>query len=224
MSLHLDWASHKAALHAVQNWHYSRCMPSSKTVKIGVWENDRFIGVVIFSRGACANIGKPYNLQQTEICELTRIALDKHEAPVSRIVRIAILFLKRSNPGLKLIVSYADPAQGHYGGIYKAGGWIYTGKTENKPTIRIKGRVRHTRSVSSVFGSSSLPWLRKHIDPAAEMVAQPGKHRYLFPLTKGIRGKVETLSKLYPECPASIDGDAPVSQTGQGGSIPTAGL
>jgi len=46
-SLHLDWCSHDAARHAVMRWHYSRQMPSCKLVKVGVWEDGRFVGAII---------------------------------------------------------------------------------------------------------------------------------------------------------------------------------
>ena len=35
--LHLNWASHQAALYACQKWHYSKSLPTGKLVKIGVW-------------------------------------------------------------------------------------------------------------------------------------------------------------------------------------------
>ena len=48
----LDWCTHKAAASACKYWHYSGCMPTGKTVKIGVWEDSQFVGVIIFSLGA----------------------------------------------------------------------------------------------------------------------------------------------------------------------------
>jgi hypothetical protein len=72
--LKIDWATHAAAKHAVENWHYSESMPAGKLIKVGAWENGRFVGVVIFGRGANNNIGKPYGLDQMAACELVRIA------------------------------------------------------------------------------------------------------------------------------------------------------
>jgi len=95
-------------------------------VKVGAWEDGKFIGVVIFSRGATPSLLNPFDLKQNEGCELTRIALTDHTSPVSRVVRLAMQFLKRSSPELRLIVSFADPGEGHHGGIYQAGNWIYT--------------------------------------------------------------------------------------------------
>lgn len=42
---------------------------------LGCWEDGRFIGVAIFSRCTNRNMGGPFGLETTEICELTRIAL-----------------------------------------------------------------------------------------------------------------------------------------------------
>ena len=83
VDLKLDWCSHEAAKYAVEKWHYSHSMPKSKLVKIGVWENRQFIGVIIFGSGASPQIGKPYQLRMTQICELVRVALHKHQSPVS---------------------------------------------------------------------------------------------------------------------------------------------
>ena len=120
--LKLDWCGHDAAKYAVEHWHYSECLPAGKLLKVGVWEAGLFIGAVIFSRGANNNLGRPFSLAQVEIAELTRIALTKHCAPVTRIVSIAFQFLRKNSPGLRLIVSYADPLKGHHGGIYQGGG------------------------------------------------------------------------------------------------------
>ena len=98
VDLRVDWCSYQAAKWAVEHWHYSRCMPAGKTVKIGVWENGEFIGVIIYSLGANNNIGKPYNLNMTEVCELTRVALSGHISEVSKIVTISqrMLVCKRT--------------------------------------------------------------------------------------------------------------------------------
>lgn len=129
--LRIDWATHEAAKYACINWHYSKCIPVGKLVKVGAWENGKFVGVVLFARGATPNLGSPYGLGQDECVELVRIALTKHEIPVSRIASLAMKFLHRSNTKLRLVVSFADQSQGHHGGIYQAGNWIYTGQGDS---------------------------------------------------------------------------------------------
>lgn len=203
-TLRLAWCSHHAALYAVERWHYSRCLPASKLVKVGVWEGDRFIGAVIFSRGSCPQIGASFRLKQTEICELTRVALDRHQTPVSRIIRIALKMLKQSSPGLRLVISYADCDRQHLGKIYQAGNWVYLGKTETDggtPRWKIHGRIMHGRTVGARGWSQNQEWLRKQIDPKTEPVYTLGKHKYAMPLDEGMRRFLQPLSKPYPNAP-----------------------
>jgi len=196
--LKIDWATHEAAKHACLHWHYSKCLPVGKLVKVGAWENGRFIGVVVFGRGATPNLGKPYGLGQDECVELCRVALNKHNAPVSRIMSIAIKFLHQKNSNLRLIVSFADASQGHHGGIYQAGNWIYSGQGGDAKFYMINGKLTHPRSIGMKGLVQNIHGAQK-LDPKARVVNVPGKHRYLMPLDKDIRKQIEHLSKPYPK-------------------------
>lgn len=225
-NLSIDWATHQAAKYAVESWHYSRVLPVPPLVKVGAWENGEFIGVVIFSRGANNNLLKPFGLSQTEGCELTRVALTKHKSQVSRIVRLAIQFLKRNSPELKLIVSFADPSEGHHGGIYQAGNWIYTGR--QPPTteyIAPDGKQWHGRMVSKdgrkkVQGKYRPCWRISQCSP----VEKPGKHRYLMPLDNEMKNYILPLAKPYPKRAGSDTKDTADLQSAKGGSTPTPAL
>jgi hypothetical protein len=194
--------SHEAAKYAVLNWHYSKAMPAGKLIKFGVWEDGKFIGAVIYGRGATPNLGKPYGLQQTEICELVRIALDEHKTPVTKIVAETLRRVRLSNPGLRLVVSFADPNQGHTGQIYKAGNWIFTGKSEASKFYKVNGKIMHPRTAYSL-GKNSLEWLIKNVDSKAEPVYKLGKLRFLFPLDKAMARK---LNKIAIEYPNAVEG------------------
>ena len=197
--LRIDWATHEAAKYAVENWHYSRSMPSA-SIKIGAWENGKFIGVVIFGRGAASEIGSPYGLPQDQICELVRIALRDHKTPTSRILAIALRMLKSSNPGLRMVVSFADTEQGHHGGIYQATGWLFEGSKEYH-AYRVNGAVTHPKTLHSRYGKGgqSIPWLRANVDPKAERISGAKKHKYLMPLDAEMRERILPLAKPYPK-------------------------
>ena len=218
--LRIDWATHEAAKYACVNWHYSGCLPAGKLVKVGAWENGKFIGVVLFGRGATPNLGRPYNLGQDECVELVRIALTKHDSPVSRIASLAIKFLSRSNPKLRLIVSFADQSQGHHGGIYQAGNWVYNGQGAVSRFWNIYGRVTHPRTVIERGGSNSLAGAQK-MDPNASAVMVSGKHRYLMPLDAEMRERILPLAKPYPKRAKQAMDDNQSSQR-QGGTDPHA--
>ena len=214
MSLVIAPTTAKAAAHAVTNWHYSRRLPVGRRVILGVWEDGQFAGVVLLSRGSNNHLGSPYGLTQTEVCELTRVALREHKAPVSQIVAECLRRLKATSPGLRLVVSFADPGQGHHGGIYQAGNWVYTGVAEPSRFFRLNGRLVHERSLSVSLGFTKRPgqhrtlprnveWLRANMDPKAEEVMVRGKHRYLYPLDRAMRRRIAPLAKPYPAAEVS---------------------
>lgn len=215
--------SHEAAKYAVENWHYSRSLPAGKLFKVGAWEGDKFIGCVIFGYGATPHLLKPYGLVQTEGCELVRIAMRQHFTPVSRVLGLALRILKRENPRMRLVVSFADPSQGHHGGIYQATNWIYAGSSARSRFYAIHGKITHPRSLVSAGKENSLLGARE-IDPNARPVMVCGKHRYLYPLDEAMKRKIEPLRKPYPKRAGSSSVEHPTSGGEAGGSIPTPAL
>jgi hypothetical protein len=205
--LKIDWATHEAAKYACANWHYSKCLPVGKLVKVGAWEDEKFIGVVLFGRGANYNMVKGYGLGQDQGCELVRIALKAHQTPVSKIAAMAMRFLKKQSPDIRLIVSYADPEQGHHGGIYQAGNWLYKGLSASALKVWYNGKWSHKKTVDDAgVNQSNLKTKR---------VA--GKHTYLMPLDAEMREHILPLSKPYPkrvkdqdsEYPSELGGETP---------------
>ena len=211
--LKLDWCSYQAAKYAVERWHYSHRMPKSKLAKIGVWEDDRFIGVIIFGVGATSDLVKQYSLRSTEGCELVRVALDSHSNTVTRMFKVAISMLKRQSIGLRLIVSFADPEVGHVGGIYQGGNWIFTGRTSQSDEYIYRGRRWQGRSFRNKFK-------RMENHPLVKKVKGSAKLRYLYPLDKAMRRQIEPLRQPYPKRVTSIGSDVPAVQAGEPGASP----
>ncbi len=187
-----------AARYAVHHWHYSRAMPTGKIIRYGVWEGDRFIGVVLYSRGANRNIGAPYGVSQIECCELTRVALDVHDAAVTEIVAASLRLLRAANPGLRLVISYADPAWGHHGGIYQAGNWIYVGRSAAQASMIVAGEHLHKRTVGSKYGSVAPEEITAKTGLSASYTEKEWKHSYVMPFDRQVRRRVEKLAQTYP--------------------------
>jgi hypothetical protein len=108
---------------------------------------------------------------------------------------MAIRFLKAQSPGLRLVISYADPQQGHHGGIYQAGNWVYVGTSIPQQHVIVNGKAMHKRSAAAKFGTikgllkSEVQW----------------KHKYLMPLDSAMRKQIESLSRPYPKRVTSAD-------------------
>ena len=222
--LHLDFCSHEAAKYAVMRWHYSRRMPKSKLVRIGVWEDEKFSGAVIYGLGANRHLGCPFGLEGTEVSELVRVALAPgRRHPTSQVVAVSLKLVKRQSPGLRLVVSYADLGQDHLGTIYQAGGWFYLGFSE-QGYLKIHGQVVHPRTVYDRYGpgGQSVPWLRANVDPNACRVEMAPKLRYAMPLDKAMRRQLQPLARSYPKSAAEVTrSDTPGAQPGEGGATPT---
>jgi hypothetical protein len=219
--------SREAALWAVKAHHYTRSLPSGRVLAFGVWEDGTFSGCLIVSRGACANIGKPFSLSQDQIAEVSRIALRPgHVAPVSQALTVTARLVHRSNPGLEVLISYADQRQGHDGrGVYGACGWTYLGETAREAMLWIDGHEVHARTVSSKYGTRDLAWLCANVDPQVRRIDCPPKHKYALALTAPMRERLALLARPLPRRERSIDSDAPgVLLPGEGGARPTRSL
>jgi hypothetical protein len=208
--LKIDWASHEAAKYACENWHYSKCLPAGKLVKVGAWENGKFIGVVLFGRGTCNHLAHKFGANNTNACELVRVALQKHKSPVSKIVAIALRLLRSQFPTMRLVVSFASQDEGHHGGIYQAGNWIYDGTTRPKDEFLFKGKRATDRQISQFVKDSRIG--RRVWETRGVLIRLPTtpKHRYLMPLDKEMSAKIQPLAKPYPKrVKQAMTGDQP---------------
>ena len=194
--LYLAECDHTTAKHAVLTWHYSRAMPSA-SVRYGVWECGRFVGAILFGVGAAPKLAGSVGVERPECLELVRVALTDHATPVSRIVAISLKLLRRKCPGVRVVVSFADSGQGHTGGIYRAGGWLYLGPCK-QTWMRVGGKLVHPRTLVSKYGTHARGWLRENVDPATEYVPMPPKFKYVWPICPGVRAAMDVWKKPYP--------------------------
>lgn len=215
--LKLDWCSHEAAKFACEKWHYSKCLPVGKLVKIDVWEDDKFKGVIIYSRGANKSLMSQIGLNQDQGCELTRVALTNHFWEVSKMLSISFKLLKKICPNLRAVISFADQEQNHHGGIYQASNWLYMGQTKPADEYIYKGKRWHGRAFRKSHGSH-----KKYIDKGLKIIKGSSKHRYLMPLKDKDKYK-KLLNNKYPRR-VEHESNASNFQLEERGAIPTNSL
>jgi hypothetical protein len=200
--LKLDYASYEATKWACQNWHYSKTVPAGKLLKIGVWENDVFVGVVLYGRGANQFMPKHLGVDITECCELVRVALNTHKTPTTKIVAISLKILQKTCPKMKIVFSYADITnQGHEGIIYRAGNWKYHGvRTCKGGHFIVNGKLVHNRSLNSKYG--------KKVNYPKDVLPAPAqsKHFFTYELPKK---KMRVTSSSADKFPLSVAGANP---------------
>ena len=203
--LRVDWCSYQAARAAVKRWHYLGTMPRSKNVYLGVWEDGRFRGVVVVGMGSGNSTnGKAYGLAKSfDLAEVERICLaPHHKVAVSRVLAIASKMVKRQSPGLRGLVSYADPSFGHHGGIYQAAGWIYVGQTPPSSLYHDASGTHHQRCISKTGLKKQFKrYVRVVKIGTLTEVKTPGKHKYLHPFDDELKERLLELAQPYPKRP-----------------------
>lgn len=163
------------------NVHYAHRIPSI-SYAYGLFDEGLMVGVVTY--------GKPSSHpQRTGVCgdslskhvlELNRLCLTnnkKNEA--SQLVSASLKML----PKPAIILSYADPEQGHVGYIYQATNFIYCGLTAKRTDWMVKG-------LEHLHGQTIADRYRYHPKPSEAIRAEhgdnfylkdrPRKHRYIY--------------------------------------------
>ena len=202
----LTHATREAIRYACLNFHYAKAIPVN-TIGYNVYnDSGEWCGVVLFGTGAAPKIGSPFGLVQGQVLELVRVALNGKQPCTSKVVSEALKQLKKDCPLCRLVVLYADCDQNHLGTIYQATNWIYIGRvTEGQShSFLIDGKKIHEKSVRDFvlkrYSDGSIDNIKKafHTDNVQKFYTQ-GKEKYLFPLDKQIRKKIEQLRKPYPK-------------------------
>jgi hypothetical protein len=201
-------ASFEAAEYACLYFHYAKAVPVCQVAYSVFNDDDEWCGVIIYGSGATPHIASPYDKLPGQVVELERVALNGKQGhgTTSKAVSMTLKALQKEAPWIDLVVSYADLDQGHAGTLYQATNWIYQGLTNanQRGAFIINGKKYHPKSVHSKGWKQSLLWLRENIDPGAQEFITKGKHKYLYPMTKQMRKRVEVLSVPYPK---KIGGD-----------------
>lgn len=213
--MRLEIASRKAVEYACKNFHYSKLAPPrAYDFPLSVFnDNDEWCGCICYGKGANNNLLSPYGLSQGQGAELIRVALNGKQESTSKALSLSIKLLKKKNPLIKMIVSYADSEQGHIGVIYQATNWYYIGTSKHAHHIHIKtGKRIHNRVYSELPKEKQKEYRNTDIYD---------KHKYIYPLEKSLIPLCEKLKKPYPKSVKSIDSDATPFQEEEGGAVPT---
>lgn len=195
--MRLEIASHKAIKYACMNFHYAKAVPVN-TFGYSVFNNENeWCGVVLYGTGANKYLGKQYNLKQGEYLELVRVALNGKQCTTSKALALSLKLIKTKIPLCKLIISYADIDQNHFGVIYQATNWFYTGNVKSNLFYKVNGKLYHNRSMFKK-GVSPIDYA-KSLDKNAQIIKSEGKIKYIYPLDKSLIPLCKSLSKPYPK-------------------------
>lgn len=106
--------------------------------------------------------------------------------------------------GVAAVVTWADPAAGHHGGIYQATNWVYNEPRSynwNSAFITETGETVGHREAFTRFGTSSKKKVLA-LMPGWRAVLPPPKYRYLMPLSISkaeALAAIKGIEKPYPK-------------------------
>ena len=184
----------------VEKHHYLHSLPGGTSLAFGAFTGSRLRGALTLGVGPLKAHSLVQGASPKDCLTLTRLWLydELPKNSESRFIGVVLRFLRRYT-SLKFLVSYADPAQGHLGGIYQATNWVYTGPSEAMPLYDIgDGKARHSRSLSHAYGTHSVQHFSRH-GVLVKLVPQQAKHRYLYFLDGAWRGRLEVPELAYPK-------------------------
>lgn len=144
----------RSANYFIKKWHYSGKVVSNSSLHFGCFVGTVLHGVLSF--GASLDKRKIRGLvRDTEwsgFIELNRMAFDEvlPKNSESRCLSVCLRLIKKHNPHIKWVISFADATQCGDGTQYRACGFVLTGIKENNNLIeRSDGVVIHKMTLES---------------------------------------------------------------------------
>jgi hypothetical protein len=174
----------------VANHYLHRKAPCSTA--FGLFDDiGRLWGVVMYGtpsssalRAGIAGVEEANN-----VIELTRLWIDD-SAPkngesflIGRSVKFA---------GKDIVVSFADTAQNHYGVVYQATNWLYTGLSAKRTDWAVEGEDKHGHTWADKYTAVEM---REKFGDRFSLKPRSRKHRYVF-LNGSKKRQKELVAKL----------------------------
>tara|TARA_R110000850_G_scaffold207123_1_gene333356 strand:- start:68 stop:697 length:630 start_codon:yes stop_codon:yes gene_type:complete len=161
--------------------HYAKRWPSI-SYAFGLYLNNILCGVVTYGTPPSAPLkaGIAGYEHKGDILELNRLCLKnnvKNEA--SLLVGRSLKIL----PSNKIVVSFADIAQGHLGYVYQATNFIYCGLSAKRTDWKVKGKEHlHGQTIADEFRGvkNRAAAMREKYGDDFYLAPRSRKHRYIF--------------------------------------------
>lgn len=101
--------------------------------------------------------------------------------------------------GKEIVVSFAEPEQGHVGTVYQATNWLYTGLSTRRTNWSVVGEDhRHGQTWGDTYTADEL---RANFGERFVSLPRPRKHRYVYLNAKGARRRQLRAALRYPVQP-----------------------
>jgi hypothetical protein len=186
----------------ILNIHYAKRWPSI-SYAFGLFDNEFLCGVVTYGTppSTTLRVGVAGAEYASAVLELNRLCLRNNQKNwASELVGKSLRQLPRN----KIIVSFADIEQGHFGYVYQASNFMYCGLSAKRTDWKVKGKEHlHGITIADQFRGveNRAKAIRAFYGDDFYLSPRPRKHRYVYVV--GDRNfKKRVLSSLrYPQQP-----------------------
>ena len=186
----------------ILNIHYAHRWPSI-SYAFGLFDEDKLCGVVTYGTPPSSTLrngiaGAEFG---AAVLELNRLCLRENKKNyASELVGKSLRLLPKN----KIIVSFADTEQGHFGYVYQATNFIYCGLSAKRTDWKVKGKEHlHGITIADQFRGveNRAQAIRNFYGDDFYLSPRPRKHRYFY-FVGDRRFKRQALSCLrYPQQP-----------------------
>lgn len=199
-SLLFAWGHEDEGKAFIRKHHYSGKPPATFEFVGSLHLPNGLLGMPGTMVAACF-LGFPASRWTEQVIELSRLARSANRVPLTMLISLCVSRIKRQ--GFDLLISYADKAEGHHGGVYQAACWKYAGSRERQITgCIINGELVHGRVCNHRYGTRSAEKLRALLNIDVQPHYDEGKHLYWKALGPTGIAKAERLglkSLPYPK-------------------------
>jgi hypothetical protein len=131
-----------------------------------------------------------------EVYELSRLVRRPDaDVPLTWLISNAVRWIRRTKREADLLVSFADPAEGHHGGVYQAASWNYAYQSKrDSDGLFVNGVFVPGRTCNARYGTrSAIKLRREHPEWQIEYSRTEGKHLYWKAIRKSGHAKAQRL-------------------------------
>ena len=173
----------------VHKWHYSHSTNGvQQTQCFALFNGEKLIGAMMYALPSMKSTAAKYNPDNPLRCwELRRLCCidDTPTNTESYFIGQTMRWLKK-NTKYRVIVSFADTAQGHEGTIYKATNFKHKGMTAGAKALFVDGERLHQRMLTKKCpkGDEIRRRIKSGDDESIWTEQLPPKHIYVYYLNK----------------------------------------
>jgi hypothetical protein len=182
--------SYKEAMEIIVKEHYlHRKAPCS--IAFGLIKDNKIEGVICYGTPSSSSLRKGIagidNVNN--VIELTRLWVNDS---VPKNGESYLIGNTLKHCGKEIVVSYADTEQNHFGVVYQATNWLYSGLSAKRTNWTIEGIDKHCQTIADKYTAKEI---REIYGDKFSLQPRSRKHRYIY-INADKRRKKELLTQL----------------------------